>query len=325
MTIELLPEVEPKENTVQQAQHFSIMFPFEPKMSSPREINNTIQSVLIKVEQMLTQQYAAIPQLWNSVKKMVKQLNFETFRKSVAIFVSPEESKVYYLDIPVKESIAVGDHFKLSESLVSAKEDPKYLLLSLQDQQVVFYEGSSRKIRRIAFYNINDSCIMNDTGENTSTKTLATRLLTYADMQLSALMAAYPFPLFITGAPAALIQFKRITQHADAVYRFIPTMVGALALHKVVSKYIADWNRVREENVILHLENSRKTGSLIKGFTAVQSAVKHKRGKVMFIEQQSGSQALDEILEDFIKNGGSIEILRKGSLSRYEGIAMIDQ
>lgn len=52
--------------------------------------------------------------------KIVEELNFFTYKKSIAIFASPLDEKVIYLDFEVNDHVGIDDSFGLRD-LVSQK------------------------------------------------------------------------------------------------------------------------------------------------------------------------------------------------------------
>ena len=99
----------------------SLIMPFEPKMGLQRELSHRLKLAGEKIERMLaavypTEQYQLV---LDKFDELLNKLNFNTYKKSIAIFVSPLMEKVYYLDIAVEETIIMDDSFEIRDLIYS--------------------------------------------------------------------------------------------------------------------------------------------------------------------------------------------------------------
>src|SRR6516225_10080227 len=111
----------------------SIILPFEPKMSLKSEVNYKMKVAVGKVEKELTLNYPAdeaLPVI-EKLHRLLRNLNYNTHKKSVAIFVSPEIEKVFYLDVPVEEKIVVDEKFEIRDLVYNKKQNIQYLVMLL--------------------------------------------------------------------------------------------------------------------------------------------------------------------------------------------------
>ena len=95
----------------------SIILPFEPKMNAKSDLAQRLKFAVDKVDREVRQNYHAdvADLVIQKLRKIVKGLNLNTFKKSIAIYVSPVFEKVLYLDIPMEEKIVVDDSFKIRD------------------------------------------------------------------------------------------------------------------------------------------------------------------------------------------------------------------
>ena len=85
----------------------SIIIPFTPVTTLKKDLEYRLKNVMRKVEEMLLTHYPvekAIPVIIK-LKNLVRNLNYNTHKKSIAIFVSPVVEKVYYLDVYMEEKL----------------------------------------------------------------------------------------------------------------------------------------------------------------------------------------------------------------------------
>src|SRR6476660_8503471 len=111
----------------------SIILPFEPKMSMKTELTYSLKCAKEKVEQELAENYPADQGqlVLHKLTGILDSLNFNSHKKSIAIYVSPVFEKVLYLDIPVEEKVMVDETFEIRDLEYSKKQYQKYLVLLL--------------------------------------------------------------------------------------------------------------------------------------------------------------------------------------------------
>jgi hypothetical protein len=102
------PAISPEIRELIEAVHYrpavSVIMPFEPKMSVKAELTRQLKIATDKIEKELQQNYPddLADVVIHKLKTIIRNLNFSTYKKSIAIFVSPVFEKVLYLDIPVE-------------------------------------------------------------------------------------------------------------------------------------------------------------------------------------------------------------------------------
>lgn len=122
----------------------SVILPFEPKMSVHRELELRLQRVLNQVEKGLIKTYSPekVKPVADKLKALIRKIDFTSFKQSVAIFVSPAIEKIYYLDIPVEETVAIDESFDIRDLVYSKKDVHKYLILLLSEERSQVFLGN---------------------------------------------------------------------------------------------------------------------------------------------------------------------------------------
>lgn len=124
MKAALSPEVREVVEAIHYRPAISIVMPFEPKMSAKAELIQQLKFAIDKVDREVRKNYndELVEVVIQKLKKIVKDLNFTTFKKSIAIYVSPVFEKVLYLDIPMEPKIMIDDSFEVRDLLQAKKE-----------------------------------------------------------------------------------------------------------------------------------------------------------------------------------------------------------
>jgi hypothetical protein len=339
----------------------SIILPFEPVMSLRTELEYKLKIAVQKVESSLMKDYAmdkALPVILR-LKSLVSNVNFNTHKKSIAIFASPLIEKIIYLDIPVEEKIIIDESFEIRDLVYSKKELNKYLLLVLTGKSVKIYLGNTTQFIRIVSA-VPDSIAEyeNDIPERVSNfsdpsyrkEVMLDKFLHHVDIGLDILLKAYPLPLFVMATERTIGHFKKRSKNKQHVIDFIHgnfEEATEAELKKAIQPYIKDWKRVKQQNLLQILDVARGAKKLAFGIKEVWKAAQQKRGHLLVVEKnymvpaQQGTDpeiiyqkdfsnnnsfyikdAVDDIIEKLLENGGDVEFVDENLLAAYDHIAL---
>lgn len=340
----------------------SIIMPFEPKMSLKTELTHTLKMAVDKVERELAENYPGEmgKLVIQKLRSIIRNLNFNTFKKSIAIFVSPIFEKILYLDITVEEKIIVDESFEIRDLVYSKKQLHKYLVLLLSAKESRMYLGNTDTFVRI-MSNTSESAFdfENDVSERVANfsdmsdrkQILIDKFLHYIDNSLDHILKAYPLPLFVLGTEKVLGHFKKITKHARLVVDYVQgnyEEATLLHLKEILEPHIRDWKKVREKDLLNQLEEAAGKKKLAVGMKEVWQEANHRKGRLLLVEKnymyaaEHGSEkdnihetvesynrfsyikdAVDDVMEKVLENGGDIEFVDEGILQNYDHIALV--
>ncbi len=351
---------------VMEALHYrpavSVILPFEPKMSLSSELTHSLKAAVDKVELEIHQNYpdemSALVML--RLRTIVKNLNFNTHKKSIAIYVSPVFEKILYLDIAVEEKIFIDESFEIRDLFYCKKQLHKYLVLLLSSKESRIYLGSSAVFVRIvsaapesvsAYENNTSEKVANFSDLAGRKEIMRDKFLRQVDNSLDIILNAYHLPLFILGAERILGHFNKLTKHAGSVIEYIHGNYEKATLQKlkeILSPHIADWKKVQQRDLLNQLEEAAGKRKLAIGIKHVwREAMSHK-GRLLVVEKnymyaaQHGAaediiykaiepynkfsyikDAVDDVMEKVLEGGGDVEFVEEGILKQYQHIALI--
>jgi len=340
----------------------SIIQPFEPKMSLKTELEYRLKRVLEKVEKELMANYpvhTAVPVLVK-LQNLIHQLNYNTHKKSIAIFVSPLIEKVYYLDIRVEERIVIDESFEIRDLVYSKKQNIQYLVLLLSAEHSKMYLGNCSKLVLIKS-NAPDSvyAYKNDIAERVGNfsdpdkrkEILLDKFLHHMDEGLSIILKAYNLPVFVMGTERVLGHFKKITRNSEKLVQFIHGNFNEATeaeIRRALQPYISNWRKIKEQDLLRQLETAMNHKKLVAGINEAWSSAVHKNSRLLVVEKDfvypaytvsnAGTispqdinasnpfyikDAVDDVMEKVLQNGGDVEFFENGVLKDYERIALI--
>ena len=340
----------------------SIILPFEPKMSAKTALQHSLAAAVKKVEKELDENYQAdmVLLMMQKIKLIVKQLNFNTHKKSIAIYVSPVFEKVLYLDIVVEEKIMVDESFEIRDLVYCKKKLHKYLVLLLDGHESRIFLVNSGSIVKIVsnaasplFSNVKDmpEKLTNFTGDEARREMMTGKFLHYIDNGLDIILNAYHLPLFVMGSEKMLGHFNAITKHKSAIIDYVYGSygdVGEKKIMEVLAPYIADWKKVMQKDLLNQLSDAASKKKLVTGMIDVSREAGSCQGRLLLVQKNymyvadssSGNEiialaarsfnkfsyirdAVDDVIEKVLENGGDVAFADKDLLKDYQQIALI--
>jgi hypothetical protein len=177
------------------------------------------------------------------------------------------------------------------------------------------------------------------------------KFLQHIDNALDIILNAYHLPLFIVGAERILGHFKKLSKHAGAVIEYVHGNYEEATLpqlKEILGPHIADWKKVRQKDLLNQLDEAVSNKKLVVGMRDVwREAMSHK-GRLLVVEKnymfaaQHGSSedviykatepynkfsyikdAVDDVIEKVLENGGDVEFVDEGMLQEYHHIALV--
>lgn len=341
----------------------SIILPFEPKMSLKNELTYALKIATDTVYRKLFKSCTPkmVESIMRKLKVIIEHLNFNTHKKSIAIYVSPVFEKVLYLDVEVEATIAIGDSFEIRNLIYNKKKQYKYLVLLLSGKESRVYLCNRGNLVRImsnapeslyAYINEIPERVANFSDISERKEIIMDKFLRHVDNRLGTLLHMYPLPLFVLGVERILGHFKSITRHASSIINYIHGNYQELSLNEladILAPYITDWEKIKQTDLLNHLEDAAGKNKLAVGIRDVlREAMKH-RGRLLVMEKDYGhaefhtnseyisdnaiiahynkflcvKNAVDNAIELVLENGGDVEFMDKDMLKNYRHIALV--
>lgn len=340
----------------------SIVLPFEPKMTIKKELEYRLQRVADQVEKDLMINYVdeKVEAVMNKLRLLIKTLDFTTYKVSIAIFVSPVIEKVYYLDIPVEEKVIIDESFEIRDLVYSKKEIHKYLVLVLSSERSLLFLGNTTQfIRLVSNTPKHFAACRHDAPERVANfsdpshykEVMLDKFLHNVDNGLNIILNAYQLPLFVMATEKIVGHFKQISHNVNRISGHVHGNFESSSvtdIRKAIAPLVADWKKVKEDDLLLRLDAARGAGKLAVGIQNAWKGATQKGGRLLVIEKNymcaadpSDNEsvivphdenstnpffikdAVDDVIEKVLKNGGDVEFVEEGILKDYRHIALI--
>lgn len=354
------PEIQELIEAVKYRPAVSLIMPFEPKMDAKSELVHSLKIAAGKIERELSGNYPK--EIANIVmiklNRCIKNLNFSTHKKSIAIYVSPIVEKIMYLEIPVKEKIVVNESFEIRDLVYCKKDLQKYLLLLLSSQAYKIFLGDTNSLINIvssgtdsAFTDSHDlpERVANFSDTTERKEIILNKFLYLVDNTLNIILKAYPLPLFVLGAKKIAGHFKAITKNTSAVIEYVHgnyEEASVVELQQLLQPYLANWKKIKQKTLLNLLEDANGKKKLALGIQDVWKQASKKNGRLLVVEKNYNyaavygsskediypeaettfstiKDAVDDVIEKVLENGGDVEFTEAGTLKHYDRIALI--
>lgn len=313
---------------------------------------------------MLVAQYGfktALPVLVR-LRQLFAGLNFNTPKKSIAIFVSPVVDRVYYLEVEMEENIVIDPSFKISDIISCKKEKKEFLMLILNETFSNMYLGDgtslclikSNKISNTPGYeNRLEEGSEHGAGAKAQQEAVVKEFLSQMDMGLSIILTYYPLPVFVIGPQKLLEHFKTITKNEENLLQFIHgdhEETAGSELYCVMEHVVSNWKSIKQGHLLKQVMHAKAQNRLRTGLRDTLKASVQKKVKLLVVEKQliyfsqiskpysplfktasAGYENyfikndVDEVIKNVLESGGGVEFLDDGLLKNFRHIALIEE
>jgi hypothetical protein len=352
MNIAILPQQEYEVQTdVLYLPSVSIILPFQPVMTPKVELEHKVKVVANRVEFEIMSSYPkqqALPVIIK-LRNVIRNLNYNTLQKSIAIFVSPIVEKVFYLSFEVEEKVLVDEAFKLTDIAYYKKQAKQFLILLLSEKYSRIYLGNDCKLSLIK-----SNVPANICGINIAAKELGLeKFIKEMDKGLSIILRTHPFPVFVMGDECVVSTFRKNTLDGKSIVEFVRGDFDKASIDDLcdfIELYINDWQNIKQRSLLKKLHEERMHQQAAFGVKQVWKASKLKKGCLLLVERnftyEGGlnsdfeilyyadlilnnafyiKDAVDEVVEKVLENGGDIEFVDDDALVGYGRIALLQK
>ena len=323
----------------------SMFMPFEPKMFRKADLASKLIGLKREAELQVSSDFfiSGKKEALERLDTVISHINFSTHKKSIAIYVTAEADKVFYLDVPLIQKVIISQSYNI-RSLVACKTDLKSFL-------VLAIDGCSSRICSSVNGMLN-TIISNHTVSNEqSDKTIySTQIfLKQINRGLSIILSSFSCPFFVIGTTEIVNQYKAITKNNNRISKFIYSNLSCILdeqIKVIMLPYITDWNKVKTIDVFQTLYEASLNKKLAVGISDVLQVAKQKKGKLLIVERNytypvvndynkkinlikntpTGTlftDLVDETMEAVLENGGDVEFVDSEFLNKFMHIALV--
>ena len=352
---QVMPELQVSAQRIQRRQvasrlrfpSVSIFMPFNPKMEMKNKLLFSLSEMTDRAISELQNKYPGEMSslLIYKLKTIIKKLDFNTHRKSVAIFISPVFEKIYYLNIDIEKKVIVSESLQINDLLFAKKQSKQFHILLLNKKESRLFLSDTNSSIKIAL-----DTLMSNHNDPSVTEIETKKFLQYLDDSLGNILKHEMLPVFVTGDKNLVEQFKNMTKNSEAIIEYVTGDFEEYSLKdlkQLLAPYTNNWQKIKQENLLARLKDAARKNALVFGRENVQREVMNRKGQMLLVEKQYLHYAvrensfvdftvpktynkfsciknpIDEMIEKALEKGGNVELVSNGFLQEYAPVVLI--
>lgn len=177
------------------------------------------------------------------------------------------------------------------------------------------------------------------------------KFLHHIDDTLDLILNTYPFPVFVLGAEKLLGHFKSASRHVKSVVEYVHgnyEEASLTELKKILEPYIVQWKKAKQNDLLKRLDDAASKKKLAVGMKEVWRQAINQKGQLVVLEKNYSyaaehgtsddkifkavepynkisyiKDAVDDVIETVLANGGDVEFVDEDVLKDYHRIALV--
>jgi hypothetical protein len=306
---------------------FGIILPFCPSMWDNKTIEVVWGAAMKIVRQEMEDRYSynCTEDLLNRLKQVFEQLDYNTYKKAIAITLSQAETKIFYLDFSVEPVAFFADHISILELAANFRTEASFYYLLLTNNNTTLYNYAAGNLHMM--YEHEGNFELEEVRKNVINN-------------MRFLNPGYEKPVFITGNPGLTELFLNNTQ-ADE--RYIPLLYKNAYRDEIEPEsdkknIVADWGYWDGKFVENRIYIAKQAGYFVSYMDKVLAVLKRGQDGLLLISKNFKRQLLPAAsknlfvetshnllteIEFFLNRGNHIKVVDSDLLRNAGGIALI--
>lgn len=362
MNATINPEIREIIDAVHYRPALSIILPLDPHISLQTEINSKLKIATDQAERELYENYPReqCELILKKLRQLTADLKIPVKKKGMAIYISALFQKIYFLDHPVEEKIILDESFEIRDLLYNAKQHVKFILLILSGLECKVFLADLTALTSLKS-NIPDSVYssVNEVPERVGNfsdmverkQIVVDKFLHHIDEELSNLINELHLPVLVLGAERVIGQFRKMSKNTTSVIDYVEgnyETASLAELNELIEPYINAWKIRKQTELKAQMENEAGRHLLSTGIRQVWNDAHNGKGRLLIVEKNyryaalhgpepsiieeavepfdhvaSIKDAVDDVMEKVLLNGGDVEFTEDGALEQFDHIALV--
>ncbi len=284
-----------------------------------------------------------IEALLTKTDALIDNLNFHCGAKSVALFVSPDSShsSLFYIDIP--EKMYLGEYFSSYERLFAEQESAPYLMFVFEPTTVKVYKGQGLQLETLTetnsmaslhtVYKHRAPLKASKNGKTSQSHEFDPKWKNELIHEIAKVCTEEKLPCYVAGLNAFGAEESELLSNGVELLVSMSVVQqpgDSDELKSLAEDLIARYQTKKAETLLSKCENAMGVHRLATGVDEIVNCAKDGRAAVLVLEAPAWSTeaegkygTLHEAVRQTILKHGEVEFVREGTLSKWNGAALI--
>lgn len=341
----------------------SLIIPTDKSYPQYRVDEGKIKSLVKRIEKDLLNEFpeSKTKAVINKLNNLIAKIDHKHLSKALAIFVSPEKEKMFYLPFSVEEKLIIDSSFEIRDMLYSAKNSVDYVLLVIVNHETKMYHGYNNSLVEIKIKDLPLNIekfkrdypqkVANFSDTHAIEEINLENYLRAIDDSLTGVLKEINTSVIICGVKKTIGHFKKLTQNSKKIIDYVAGSYQNSSneeIYKAIEPSILKWREKEQQNTLNKLGEAINKKQYASGIENIWRAAVEKKGRLLIVEKdfvlaakkgkdeytlitdgldkndpQVVPDIVDDIIELVLKNDGDIAFVDNGKLTEHQRIALI--
>jgi hypothetical protein len=335
----------------------SILLPTHRTAPDNRQDPIRVKNLVSEAAERLSEEFSKrdLEPLLQQLETLAEEINYPHTLDGLALFVSHDFAKRYYLPFTVPERVVIDQTFATRDLVYGMHREQRYWVLLLSQDSTRLLAGTGETLEEMEDRNFP----MQMTGPGATTALPYSADSAYVDdrhrrffQQVDEVLLSYnkyeTLPLIVGGVDRQVSFFRAVSQVANTI---AGTLSGNFDKATIPELTAPVWSLVQairqaqQEEAIKQLDVAMSSRSVASTIGEVWRFAHEGRGKLLLVEKnyhvpailneqgkfqqvdQPGGvsvidDAVDEVIETVLAKGGNVALVDDGTLAAYQQIAL---
>lgn len=336
----------------------SILLPTHRTSPDNKRDPIVVKNLVDEATERLKQEFSVreLEPLLNRLEKLVSEIDYRYTLDGLALFVSHDFSKLYYLPFPVTARVVIDKTFATRDLVYGLHRSQCYWVFLLSQASTRLLAGTGETLEEVE----DENFPMQMTGpaatqpipyhaDSSYVDDRHRRFFQQVDRAFSSYVEGEALPIIVGGVTRQISFFQEVSQYASAIAGTLTGNFDKATTAELLPDVWPIVQSVREkqrQDALKSLENAMGAQLVVSTIGEAWRLAKEGRGKLLLVEknyhepailtedgqfklvdQPGGTEvmddAVDEIMEIVLAKGGEVALVEDGSLAIHQRIALI--
>ncbi len=335
----------------------SILLPTHRTSPDNKQDPIQVKNLVDEATKRLTTEFTSreLAPLLKRLETLVREIDYPHTLNGLALYVSHDFEKLYYLPFPVPARVVIDQTFATRDLVYGRHRQQRYWVLLLSQASTRLLAGTGEILEEVE----DENFPMQMTGPGATTPLPAETDSSYRDdryrrffQQVDSALTLYqnePLPLIVGGVDRQISFFREVSQHTQAIAGTLSGNFDQATIHELtppVWSIVQSIRETQQAEALQALDEAMGTQGVVSTIGETWRFANEGRGKLLLVEknyhvpaildengrfklvdQPGGTEvmddAVDEIIEVVLAKGGKVAIVDDEVLSIHQRIALI--